>query len=162
MRLEDYHFRAEEVEELKKYREHQKDGRLKVRFIALLMVASQIAISEIVLVLGVSHRSLQLWFDHYLKQGINSLNSFQYKPKEEYLKEQELKATLKWLRETHPSDIQAVVDYIEDHFGVIYSQDAVRKLLKRHGMRWMRPKLVPSDPPALETQVEVILRYQQI
>ena len=48
MNVSDYQFSDEEIVRFHKYRDNQDDARLKVRFIALLMLAEGIEIHKVV------------------------------------------------------------------------------------------------------------------
>ena len=130
-----YQFLAEEVELIQNYRDRQKDGRLKQRFIALLLLAEATSLKVITLVIGVSERSVERWMDIYLQKGINALNSFQYQAKVPLLEAEEQKQLLQWVEENTPGNLGSIVEYIRSEFGVIYTSDAVSKLLKRKGLK---------------------------
>ena len=130
-----YQFLAEEVELIQNYRDRQKDGRLKQRFIALLLLAEATSLKVITLVIGVSERSVERWMDIYLQKGINALNSFQYQAKVPLLEAEEQKQLLQWVEENPPGNLGSIVEYIRSEFGVIYTSDAVSKLLKRNGLK---------------------------
>ena len=94
MKTEEYRLNPEAIEELQQYRDRQPDGRLRQRFIALLMLAQGCALDLITQVLGVSLSSLKRWVELYVQHGIETLNSFQYQSKTCYLnaeQSQELK-----------------------------------------------------------------------
>jgi transposase len=57
-----------------------------------------------------------------------------------------------WVKETNPGKTKEVREYIKDHFKIVYSNEAVRKLLKKMGLKILRPKVVPGNPPGEEEQ----------
>jgi transposase len=130
-----YQFSAKEVELLKNYRDRQKDGRLKARFIALLLLAEKTSLNLIRSVIGCSERTIERWIGIYATQGINAMNSFQYKPKVPLLEKEEQKRLKRWVSEENPGNLAAIVDYISLEFGLLYTTDAVSKLLKRNGLK---------------------------
>lgn len=130
-----HQFSAEEVELLQNYRDRQQDGRLKQRFIALLLLVEETSLKVITSVIGVSERSLERWMDMYLQKGINALNSFQYQAKVPLLEAEEQQQLLQWVEERTPGNLESIVEYIRSEFGVVYSSDAVSKLLKRNGLK---------------------------
>ena len=133
-----HQFLAKEVTLLQNYRDRQKDGRLKQRFIALLLLAEGSELKVITSVIGVSERSLERWMDMYLQKGINSLNSFQYQGSVPLLEKEEQQQLLQWVEEQTPGNLGSIVEYIRSEFGVIYTSDAVSKLLKRNGLKKKR------------------------
>ena len=70
----DIAFSENEINVLKTYRDEQKDGRLKMRFIALLMLASQFTVEDISFILGFSVRTITNWVNIYVSYGVEGLN----------------------------------------------------------------------------------------
>lgn len=130
-----YQFSSEEVELLHNYRDRQQDGRLKNRFISLLLLAKAAPLGVITSVIGVSERTLERWVELYRQQGMNVLNSFQYQAKVPLLEAEEQQQLLKWVEEKTPGNLAGVAEYIRSEFGIVYTSDAVSKLLKRHGLK---------------------------
>ena len=90
MKIENYTFSEEEIKKLEEYRDKQDDGHLKVRFVALLIAARGLKLEVIPSVVGKSLKTTENWFKQYLTKGIDSLNSFHYKPKKTYLTEEQI------------------------------------------------------------------------
>ena len=155
-------FMPEEIDKLKEYRDNQKDLRLKIRFIALLLIAENIAISIVASSVGKSPKTVENWYRTYLSAGPEALNFFQYKPKRCYLTDGQISELVAWIREENPSDTKIIRHYIKEHFGVSYCRSAVEKLLKKHGLKRLRPKLVPGKPPSEEEQKRFVEEYNEI
>ena len=85
MTTSDIKFSDHEIKMVEQYRDAQDDRRLKMRFIALLMLAPQSSLEHVSFILGFSVRTIKNWLDIYFDKGIDALNSFNYKPKESYL-----------------------------------------------------------------------------
>ena len=147
-----YEFDDDEIAKLHKYRDNQPDVRLKVRFIVLLMLANRVEPKTIASIIGKSIKTIENWLCQYVTKGINSLNSFQYKPKQSYLASEQINQVVSWVKETNPGKTKEVRKYIKDHFKIDYSNEAVRKLLKKKGLKVLRPKVVPGNPPSEEEQ----------
>ena len=98
MKFEEYQFSEKEISILKQYRDNQLASRLKQRFLALLMIAEGGHFDFVKSVLGISHSSLQRWFDNYHNKGIDSLNSFQYQPKQSFLDETQSAELVDWVK----------------------------------------------------------------
>ena len=131
MKIETYPFSEEEIKKLEEYRDKQEDGRLKVRFIALLMAARELKLEVVASVVGKSLKTIENWFNQYLKQGIDSLNSFQYKPKKTYLTEEQINQTIEWVKKNNPATVKEVKAYIHRNFNIAYDVETVRQLLKK-------------------------------
>lgn len=152
----------EEIDILKKYRDNQKDLRLKIRFIALLLIAENIVISVVASSVGKTVRTIENWYRIYLTEGPDALNFFQYKPKQCYLTDNQIEKVIAWIKKENPSDTKRICHYIKEHFGVAYCRSAVEKLLKKHGLKRLRPKLVPGNPPSEEKQLEFVGKYFEL
>lgn len=152
MDLINYKFSGDEIENLQNYRDNQSDSRLKSRFIALLMISNNTELKDISFILGKNIRTIENWFKQYCTKGIDSLNSFHYKPKRVFLKVEQIQQLIKWVTETNPSKIKEIKKYIKEQFGVEYSIEGVRLLLKKNGLKFLKPKIIPGNPPSEEEQ----------
>ena len=159
MNTANYKFHSGEIQALKEYRDRQRDARLKVRFIAMLMLAKEINIEIIACLIGKCVKTIENWFHQYLTKGIDSLNSFQYKPKQSFLNKEQIEQLVTWVKETNPGKTKEIKGYIKDQFDVTYSIEAVRQLLHKHGLKVIRPKVIPGNPPSEEEQKEFIEKY---
>jgi len=124
-------FSQEEIEQIAKYRDKQPDIKLKIRFIALLMIANGNEIHTVANVVGYSEQTIEIWLSEYLSKGLDSIDSFQYKPKKPYLTPEQIEQLVDWVRTENPAKIKIVQAYIKDNFNVKYCNEAVRQLLKK-------------------------------
>jgi len=152
MNLSEYQFDDDEIAKLHERRDNQPDVRLKVRFMALLMLAEGIELPVIASIIGKSPKTIENWHKQYVTKGIDSLNSFQYKPKQSYLRPEQIDQVVKWVKETNPGKTKEVREYIKKNFQISYSTEAVRKILKKNGLKVIRPRVVPGNPPSEEDQ----------
>jgi transposase len=155
-----HRFRQEEIHALRYYRDRQRDGRLKIRFLGLLLLADQLPIEQVATLIGRSVKRLKTWGHQYLTQGIDSLNSFNYKPKQTYLTPSQGEQLVAWVKETAPAKTKQVRAYIQEHFTVNYTVEAVRQVLHKHGLKRLRPKEVPGKPPSEEAQGIFVAQYE--
>jgi transposase len=152
MDVSDYKFSENEILILQQYRDNQPDIRLKVRFIALLLLSKDLEYKDVASVIGKSIKTIENWHHQYLTKGIDSLNSFQYVPKKTFLTDEQIEQLVKWVTETNPGKTKEIRQYIKEQFKVRYSNEAVRKLLKKNGLKVLRPKVIPGNPPTEEEQ----------
>mgnify|MGYP001553686613 CR=1 FL=1 len=131
-----YQFTPEEIMTLNEYRDTQTDLRLKVRFIALLMLAEGINDGKVASILGKSLKSIRNWYQKYKSKGIESLNSFQYKPKKPSLAPSEIDQLIKWVKENNPEKLKEVSEYVRENFGITYSNEGIRIILKKKGLKY--------------------------
>jgi transposase len=162
MDIASYQFQSDEIQALKRYRDEQQDVRLKIRFIALLMLAQGINVEIIASSVGKSVKTIENWFQQYRVKGIDSLNSFSYKPKQAFLNKEQIEQLTTWVKTENPAKVKQIKAYIKEHFGVDYSVEAVRQLLHRQGLKLLRPKLVPGNPPSEEEQREFVEKYNTL
>ncbi|MBT8341131.1 MAG: transposase [Desulfatitalea sp.] len=152
MDVSDYKFDSDEIQKLQEHRDNQQDARLQARFIAMLMLAEKIELKTIASIIGKSAKTIENWYHQYKTKGIESLNSFQYKPKQSYLTAEQINQVASWVKETNPGKTKEVSEYIKAHFQVTYSNEAVRKMLHKMGLKVLRPKVIPGNPPSEEEQ----------
>ena len=156
MDVASYRFQSDEIQFLKRYRDQQQDVRLKIRFIALLMLAQGIKVDTIGFLVGKSVKNIENWFQQYRVKGIDSLNSITYKPKQAFLNKEQIEHLTTWVKRENPAKVKQIKAYIKEHFSIDYSVEAVRHRLYRHGLKLLRPKLIPGDPPSEEEQREFV------
>ena len=156
MDLLNYEFSEKEIEELQLHRDNQPDARLKSRFITLLMLANGIEPKAISKIIGKSVKTIENWLHQYKTKGINSLNAFQYKPKQVFLEKDQVEKLVEWVKKTNPSKSKEVREYIKEQFNVIYSLEGVRVLLRKNGLRILKPKVIPGNPPSEEVQKKLL------
>jgi transposase len=162
MDITQHPFGQEEIEQLREYRDQQRDGRLKLRFVGMLMLAAGIAREQAASLIGKSVNTLMMWGQRYLTHGIASLNSFNYQPKQPYLKPSQIQQLVAWVKETNPAKTKQVRTYIKTQFRVTYTIEAVRQLLHKHGLKHLRPKEQPSNPPSEAEQRAWVTHYEQM
>ena len=123
-----------------------------MRFIALLMLAKGIDLRDIAAIAGVAMKTIENWHHRYLSKGIDCLNAFQYKPKQPYLSDEQTQQLLNWVRITNPIHLKQIRIHIIEEFGIKYTTEAIRKILHKNGIKLIRPKVIPGDPPSEEEQ----------
>jgi transposase len=160
MDITQHQFGQEEIIQLRAYRDRQRDGRLKIRFLGLLLLSEPLPIEQVASVIGRSVKTLKNWGHQYLTKGIECLNSFNYKPKRAYLTPSQCEQLATWVRQTNPAKTKHVKAYIFEQFTVKYTVEAVRQLLHRHGLKRLRPKVVPGKTPTKEAQRAFVMGYE--
>lgn len=160
--IENYTFSPDEIEKLKDCRDNQNNPDLKCRFIALLLIAENMDLCKVASIIGKSVKTIKRWFKKYFLKGADALNSFDYKPKKPYLTGEQINETVRWVKEKHPANIGIVRDSVSEHFGVSYSEDSARKLLKKNGLAFLRPKLAPGKPPTVGEQLRFVEEYEEV
>ncbi|MCP4753543.1 MAG: IS630 family transposase [Proteobacteria bacterium] len=70
-----------------------------------------------------------------------------------------MKILIEWIKENAPGNRETIKDFIWKNFGIDYTVSAVTKLLKKNGIKKIKPKLRPGKPPSLTKQYGFILHY---
>lgn len=74
-----YSFSKEEIERFEQYRDNQEDYRLQRRFIIFILIANGTPTDTVCKSFKVSPKTIDNWFDKYQREGIDSLNAFNFK-----------------------------------------------------------------------------------
>ncbi len=155
MKKENHVFSKEETDKLRTYR----DARLKTRVAAPLLLSEGVPVSTAAFATGKSPKTIELWREKYSSEGIESLNSFQYKPKQSLLTPEQIGEVVRFVKENNPSATKEVARYIKDRFQVEYCGETVRNMLKKNGLAFPKPKTVPGGGPDEETQKKFVDEY---
>ena len=121
MDVSNYQFSDEEIARFHQFRDNQDDARLKARFIALLLLAEGIEIHKVASIIGKSIKTIENWHRQYRSKGIESLNFFQYKPKQSYLNDEQTQQLVSWVKTENPAKLKQIRQYIIDDFKVKYT-----------------------------------------
>jgi transposase len=124
------------------------------------MLAEHLPIEHVASLLGRSLKMLKRWGHQYLSKGIDSLNAFNYRPKQTYLKPKQIEQLVAWVKETNPAKTKQVSAYIKEQFRGTYTVEAGRQLLHRQGLKRLRPKQQPGDPPSADEQRAFVKHYE--
>jgi transposase len=162
MKISDISFSDYEISQLIEFRDNQKNEKLKIRFIALLMLATGFGVEDVALIIGRSVRTIMNWVGIYMSRGIGSLNTFDYKPKKPYLTPNQANQVVIYVICESPGNTKEIREYIRDRFGMTYCDESVRQLLIRRGLRILRPRTVPGSPPSVEEQKQFVRQYEEL
>lgn len=160
MDITQHTFSQEEIQQLCEYRDTQRDGRLTIRFIAILMLAQKFSLEVTAAVVGRGVKTLMTWGHQYLPDGIDSLNSFNYHAKQSYLTSRQIEQLVAWVKATNPAKTKQVRAYIKEQFGVTYTVEAVRQILHTQKLKRLRPTVQPGKPPNEDTQRAFVKKYE--
>ena len=154
-------FTDDEIQILNKYRDKQSNARLKLRFVALLFIALKTDVTVIVSALGISEFTIENWYNQYVSKGIESLDSFGYKPKQAYLNFFQINQVVIYVTFENPENLKQIKMYIKEKFGVDYASESVRIMIKKQGLKVIKPKVHPGCPPTVEEQQDFINKYNE-
>ena len=154
-------FTAEEIKILNEYRDKEDKIRLKLRFIALIFPAYKTDIEVVASSVGYTVFTIENWYSQYISEGIESLSCLKYTHKQSFLNFFQINQTVIYVKFENPGTLEQIKTYIKEKFGVQYSVEGVRKLLKKHGVKLIHPKIHPGSPPTVEEQNAFIEKYNE-
>ena len=73
-----------------------------------------------------------------------------------FLEKDQVEKLVEWVKRTNPSKSKEVRQYIKEQFNVIYSLEGVRVLLIKNGLKILKPKVIPGNPPSEEDQKKLL------
>jgi hypothetical protein len=91
MNIMPHTFRQEEIAQLRHYHDTQRDRRLKLRFLGLVMLAEHIPLVQVASIIGKNEKTFLTRGRQYLTRGIDSLTAFNYRPKQATLNPHQVK-----------------------------------------------------------------------
>jgi transposase len=63
---------------------------------------------------------------------------------------------VKWVKKTDLSKSKEVREYIKEQFGISYSLEGVRVLLRKNGLKILKQKVIPGNPLSEEDQKKLL------
>ena len=140
-------------------RDGKAEMRLGRRANALLLLDDGMSCGAVAKVLYLDDDTIRYWHKLYQEKGLSWLADFGYKGRACELTALQQEELSKWVAETLPRTTTMVGEWIEKSYGISYTRSALIKLLKRVGMEYRKPKVMPSklDPAK---QQEFIKAYE--
>lgn len=157
--MKNYQFTDDEINELKMYRNNSKDIHVRNRLFAMLILVEN-DIEYAASIVGVVPKTIQNWLQKYTTGGISELIQLHYKPKKHRLTFFQLNQIYIWVSFEYPGTTKEIQNYILEKFKIDYSVENVRKLVLKLGLKCIRSKSVPGNPPTVEEQRKFVDDYQ--
>jgi len=127
------------------------DPRELKRAISVKMLQTGMSVKTIVNLLNVSEQFVSKWKIRYEQEGVNSLQ-VAYQGKAPYLNADQQQAVVVWIEAQEAITIEALRDYIEKEYGIIYrSKQSYYDLLSAGGMSYHRS--IAANPKRDEEQI---------
>ena len=128
-----------------------KDAREVKRAVSVKMSAQGFSPAQICQVLNVSLQYVSKWKGQYETGGGAALR-LGYRGSASYLPEVQRQGILQWIAAQETVSVEAVRDYIEEHYGVVYrSKQSYYELLEAGGMSYHRSEA--ANPKRDEAQI---------
>jgi transposase len=125
------------------------DRRLAERLHAILLLDDGRSAPEVSAILHLHPKTLKRWVKTFSASGLEGLSTFNYVGNTAWLTESQIEQFTAWLDERVRSTKEAIA-WVEQQFGLDYSESGMLKLLKRLDYRYKQPSQIPSkaDPDA--------------
>jgi len=109
---------------------------------------------------GIDRSTARHYFHDYKKGGVSRLLETNYSRHCGHLNAQQEHALDVYLREHLHITAKSIAHYIEERWGIRYSESGVTDLLHRLGYVYKKPKLVPGKADA-QAQLEFLAGYEK-
>jgi transposase len=125
------------------------DRRIAERLHAILLLDSGQNAQSVSTILHVNPKTLKRWIAIFVAGGEEALMTLNYAGGDGNLTKEQFEQLATWLDADIRSTAEAIA-WIEQQFGVAYSNSGMVKLLKRLDYRYKQPSLLPAkaDPEA--------------
>lgn len=137
------------------------EKRYADRIKAILLLDEEFAYEKVAQWLMLDDDTIRNYYRQYEQDGIESLLKDEHKGKDCYLSKQQLEELDAHIQDSIYTDSKALVDHIKKTYGIIYTHDAVNKLLHRLDFVYKKPKHIPSKADPVE-QEAFIKQYEQL
>jgi transposase len=122
---------------------HTDDRRVAERLHAILLLDSGQNAEAVSAILHVHPKTLKRWIKAFASGGQEALTRFNYVGGDGWLTDEQQQQFTTWLDADVRSTAQAIA-WVEEQFGLSYSDSGMRKLLKRLDYRYKQPALLPA------------------
>jgi transposase len=163
-KLEPLSLSASELKELEAQYKEERDRRIAERILCIILFAKGRDLNEIAQILLVGNRTLKTWVNTFRGQGINGLRQWGYKGRAGELSDEQWAEVEKELARKPYRDAKQVAAFVQEQFGIQYSQRGMQALLRRQGYRRIKSRLMPGpvDEDKLQKQREFVENYFEI
>lgn len=119
------------------------DRRVAERIHAILLLDEGRSAPDVSAILHLHTKTLKRWVRIFATSGVEALCAFNYVGNTAWLTDAQIQQFTMWLDERVCSTKEAIA-WIEQQFGLEYSESGMLKLLKRLDYRYKQPAQVPS------------------
>ena len=125
------------------------ERRVAERLHAILLLDEGRSASDVSAILHLHPKTLKRWVKLFAASGVEGLSTFNSVGNTSWLTEPQIQQFTAWLDERVRSTKEAIA-WVEQQFGLDYTESGMLKLLKRLDYRYKQPAQIPSkaDPDA--------------
>jgi transposase len=125
-----------ERKKIEKRRRNERDARISRRLSALLWLDEGVTIEEVAKRHGISARQVRKWLKTYRLHGLDGLCKLHYKGRKCQINDAQTAELKEEIAKGQFHTALQIVDWIDKHFGVRYSESGVKELLNRIGVSY--------------------------
>ncbi len=135
------------------------DRRVAERLHAVLLLDSGLNADAVSSILHIHPKTLKRWIKAFSNGGEAALTNLKYVGGDGWMTDQQLQLFTTWLDTDVRSTVEAIA-WVEQQFGLSYTDSGMRKLLKRLDYRYKQPALMPAKAD-LQAQAAWVKTYSE-
>jgi transposase len=143
-----YLLTAQEIANLEVAHRQTKDKRYADRLKTVYLLGKGWSVTQVAEALMMDRETVRNHYKRYRKGGLPALQKFEAGGSESFLNELEKQALDQHLNKNLYLTAKEIAHYIEQTWGVSYSESGITQLLYRMGYVYKKPKLVPGKADA--------------
>ena len=156
-----YSLTAQEIANLEVAHRQAKDKRYADRLKTVYLLGKGWSVTQVAEALMMDRVTVRTHYKRYRKGGLPALQKFEAGGSESFLDELERQALDQHLHKNLYLTAKEIAHYIEQTWGVCYSESGITQLLYRMGYVYKKPKLVPGKADA-EKQRAFVQCYEAL
>ena len=135
--------KTEELEALEQLYKNSDDNLVRKRSQCLLLFHQKQSITDLSKIFGVSRRTIERWYDGWIKNGVDSLQMVPGRGVKTRLKgyEDEVKTQV----ELHGRNFKNVLNYFQEHHNITICKKTLQNFLKDTGLYMETNQAIPKD-----------------
>lgn len=143
-----YDLTDDELKELRRAHRATKDVRLAYRINTVILLGEGWSAASVAEALLVDPDTVRNYFKRYKKGGLDELLRMSYVGSEAWLDDEQLAELDAHLDETVYVSTKGIIKWVEERWGVRYSESGMTAVLRRLGYVYKKPKLIPGKADA--------------
>jgi transposase len=153
--MKDFWLSKEQLSELRATHRSERHKHAAYRINAVILLGSGWKLKQVREALLLDDETLRSYMNKYKSGGVEELLKSNYEGRAVQLDESQQKQLSEELdRNIYPTT-SAVIEYVEENFGIHYSLSGMRDFLHRLGYEFKKPKLVPGEGDAQAQEIFV-------
>lgn len=158
--MEGFNLTTDQINELRRAHRKAKSKSDADRIKVVYSLAIGHTIAQVASILMIDEETIRNYKNHYEKGGLKELLTNNHKGSMCRLSHEEIDELKFELESSIYLTTQSVIHFVEEKFGILYTQSGMRDLLHRIGYEYKKPKLVPGNPD-IDAQEIFALQYEE-